>query len=253
MRFDCAANHVALAVSPICIKAGSSAGDNGDWLLRKQARDRARGSRISDAHLADCDKVFTLRGCGLCQSNSDVEGRSEFFLGHCRLTAHIAASTSNLHAAEAGRVVEVSGDAHIDDDECNVVLPRQYVDGRATAEKIEHHLRGYFGRIGTNAFCNYTVIGSKHVDRATERQTNLARKDAIHLRRDLFEPAETADRLSQRVEFVLSFHRIFRVERANGREHVGELRGGVSHGRSLPSGAGWILDGESSIVEDNRK
>ena len=94
-------------------------------------------------------------------------------------------------------------------------MTREHIHPRATAKKIQHHLRGDLPGVGAHAFCCHAMVGhkGKH-DPARHIRFDLTRNCGI-THGGFFQPAKTPQGFDQPVKASLGLPPLFHDHRLN--------------------------------------
>jgi hypothetical protein len=105
----------------------------------------------------------------------------------------------------------------------DLVEPGEHIDGCTSGKEVEHHLLRYLRRISAYPFGSNAVIGGEDVDRLVYRAGDVSLTDGEPLRRQIFQTAQTSQRLGERVEASpgLSQESIWRS--SDGADHLFEV------------------------------
>ena len=89
---------------------------------------------------------------------------------------------------------------HVDHMQINAVQTREHVDGSPARKEIEHHLVRDRARIRADTLGGDAVVCSKNVCRFPNWGAERLPTDGDDLRRQIFKPAQAAERLGERIE-----------------------------------------------------
>jgi hypothetical protein len=90
---------------------------------------------------------------------------------------------------------EVAIDADIDDHYVNSTMPGEHIDRRSSGEEIEDHLARYGFGIGAYSLIRDAMIGGQGENYLSGALWTLYLANCHQAGRDLFQPAETSQRL----------------------------------------------------------
>ena len=105
---------------------------------------------------------------------------------------------------QAGRILKVGIDSHVDYHNVGAGLAGQNIDGRAAVQEVEHHLRRDLARIGADPLVGDAVIAGEDIHRlAGDLRGGFFFAPGDVLRRHRFDLAQAAQRLGQRIQMLL--------------------------------------------------
>ena len=98
---------------------------------------------------------------------------------------------------QPGAIAQICIDASINDHNFDSSSTAQNIDRGTTSQKVVHHLRRDFARIGTNALGCNSVITSNDIDSFLGNNGRTAPLDRGQSVGDVFEPSEAAGRFRE--------------------------------------------------------
>ena len=171
-------DHVALPREAGRIDARAVPDPIGRGTTEQRQRDRRRGGRVGDAHLADAEQVDAVRQ----RRHAALDRREAVGFRHRRGLGEVG-----------GRPVEVERD----DGKLGADRSAELIDRGAARGEVGDHLRGHFGGIGGNAARGDAVIAGED-QRLDPRDPRPGRSlPGGKPERDLLQPTERAGRLGE--------------------------------------------------------
>ena len=171
------------------------------WMSAGQRAGDGAGRRgIADAHFSDGqeDDSGTCRLASQCRTGQ--KGLGELFIIHGGLVKHVRRTSSDLVVKQARDSSKLRIYPHVDHVQIDAVQTREHVDGSPARKEIEHHLVRDRARIRADALGGDAVVCCKNVYRFPNWDPECLPTDGDDLRRQIFKPAQTAERLGERIE-----------------------------------------------------
>ena len=150
--------------APFIVEAGTKSRHFGHRLTRHHGGNRRACRGIPDAHIPRHQHAGSGRNGGLRSANACFDGGNRLCVLHGGLAAQIPGATAHLGCPELGMLRQVGPYAHVQHEHRGSHEARQHVDGSTAVQKVEHHLCGHFGGVGTHPFHGHAVVGRTHDD-----------------------------------------------------------------------------------------
>ena len=140
------------------IHAGAAPGNLADGFASNSRGDGGGRGGVADAHIAGGEQVQAVGNFGFDDFRTSQEAGFGLLARHGRANGNIGSAGRDLADEQLRVRLHRGGRAHIHNDDARANVPRQHVDGCATVQEVQNHLRGDFLRVGADALGDDSVV-----------------------------------------------------------------------------------------------